>query len=213
MKDRALVHAATASPANTGGNAAFPQDALNSSFRAFRDEGLLSPLISSGRNGLGGHQAIRSPAVLRLHPAFNELSLADWLINSESQGKLREVQEPILATKQGIVLAGFAEWSAAICAGQGEVVCIEFALTGDEALQLILTLHRPRSAWNDFTRTELALEQESYFQSKALANQVAGGKHKGFAILPRAEHVDVREEIANLAGVSSRTRRQGEDHS
>ncbi len=117
-----------------------------------------------------------------------------------------------MATKQGIVLAGFAEWSAAICAGQGEVVCIEFALTADEALQLILTLHRPRSAWNDFTRTELALEQESYFQSKALANQVAGGKHKGFAILPRAAHVDVREEIANLAGVSS-DRRQGEDYS
>ena len=62
----------------------------------------------------------------------------------------------------------------------------------------------PRTAWNDFTRTELALEQERYFQSKALANQTAGGKYKGLANLPKAEHIDVREKIANLAGVSPR---------
>jgi hypothetical protein len=154
---------------------------------------------------LGGHQVVRSLEALRLHPAFNELNLADWLIHSESQGKPQVVHEPILITNQGFVLAGFAEWHAAVCAGQGEIVCIEFALSADEALQLILTLHRPRTAWNDFTRTELALEQEACFQSKALANQIAGGKHKGLANLPKAEHIDVREEIANLAGVSSRT--------
>ena len=38
-----------------------------------------------GRNGLGGHQDVPSPGALRLHPAFNELNLADWLINSELQ--------------------------------------------------------------------------------------------------------------------------------
>jgi len=51
----------------------------------------------------------------------------------------------------------------------------------------------------------LALEQEPYFQSKALANQIAGGKHKGLANLPKAQHIDVREQIADLAGVSPRT--------
>jgi hypothetical protein len=172
---------------------------------AFRNEALLSPLISTGRNGLGGYQVVRSPGALRLHPAFNELNLADWLIHSESQGKPKDVHEPILITNQDILLAGFAEWHAAVCAGQGEIVCIEFALNADEALQLILTLHRPRVAWNDFTRTELALEQEPYFQAKALANQIAGGKHKGLANLPKAQHIDVREKIADLAGVSPRT--------
>ena len=140
-----------------------------------------------------------------MHPAFNELNLADWLIHSESQGKPQAVHEPILITNQGILLAGFAEWHAAVCAGQPEIDCIEFALNADEALQLILTLHRPRTAWNDFTQTELALEQEPCFQSKALANQTAGGKHKGLADLPKAQHIDVREKIADLAGVSSRT--------
>ena len=59
----------------------------------------------------------------------------------------------------GIILGGFAEWHAAACAGQVEIHCVEFELA-DEALQLTLTLHRPRTAWNGFTRTELALEQE-----------------------------------------------------
>jgi hypothetical protein len=51
----------------------------------------------------------------------------------------------------------------------------------------------------------LALEQEPYFQSKALANQIAGGKHKGLANLPKAQHIDVRRKTADLAGVSPRT--------
>ena len=51
----------------------------------------------------------------------------------------------------------------------------------------------------------MALEQEPYFQSKALANQIAGGKYKGLANLPKAQHIDVREKIADLAGVCSRT--------
>ena len=142
---------------------------LRSSVWALRNEALRSPLISTGRTGIGrGHQALRSPGELHLHSAFNELNLAGWLINTESQGKPQNVHEPILITHAGILLAGFAEWHAAVCAGQAEIDCVEFALNDDEALQLILTLHRPRTAWNDFTRTELALEQEPYFQSKLL---------------------------------------------
>lgn len=131
--------------------------------------------------------------------------MAGWLIHSESEAKPFDVHEPILITGSGVILAGFAEWHAAVCAGQAAIDCTEFALNDDAALQLILTLHRPRAAWNDFTRTELALEQERYFQSKALANQIAGGKYKGLANLPKAQHIDVREKIADLAGVSPRT--------
>jgi hypothetical protein len=172
---------------------------------SIRKVSLDEPLLSTERNGLRGNQAVHSPEALRLHPAFNELNLAGWLINSEVRGKSRTVHEPILITRTGIILGGFAEWHAAVCAGQAEIHCVEFELDTDEALQLILTLHRPRTAWNDFTRTELALEQEPYFQSKALANQISGGKHKGLANLPEAQHIDVREKIADLAAVSPRT--------
>lgn len=205
MKGPSSVNASSDSPVGPDRHILACPSELRQSVSAFRNEALLSPLISTGRNGLGGHQVVRSSGALRLHPAFNELNLADWLIHPESQGKPKDVHEPILITNQDILLAGFAEWHAAVCAGQGEIVCIEFALNADEALQLILTLHRPRTAWNDFTRTELALEQEPYFQSKALANQIAGGKHKGLANLPKAQHIDVREKISDLAGVSPRT--------
>ena len=83
MKDRASIHTAVASATNADRVAAFSQDSLGSSARAFRDEALLSPLISTGRNGLGGHQSVRSPGALRLHPAFNELNLADWLCTAD----------------------------------------------------------------------------------------------------------------------------------
>jgi hypothetical protein len=128
------AHPAAASSVKTERSAAVSEGTLGPSARAFRDEALLSPLISTGRNGLGGHQAIRSPGALALHPAFSELNLADWLIHSESQGKPQAVHEPILITNQGILLAGFAEWHAAVCAGQGEIICIEFAMNADEAL-------------------------------------------------------------------------------
>jgi hypothetical protein len=146
----------------------------------------------------------RSPQALRLPPAFIKLNLAEWLINSESQGKPNGIREPILITHTGTLISGFAEWHASVFAGHAEIDCIEFALNDDNAFQLLMTLHRPRPSWNAFTRTELALEQEQYFQSRALANQVAGGQHKGLANLPKAEHIDVRQEIANLAGVCPR---------
>jgi hypothetical protein len=205
MKDRPSTNASAASPAILDTQVVATPGELRPSTQAFRDDALVSPHISVGRNGLRGHHVLRSPGALRLHPAFNDLNLSGWLINSELQGKLQDVHEPILITRPGIILGGFAEWHAAVCAGQAEIDCIEFELDADEALQLSLALHRPRAAWNDFIRIELALEQEPYFQSKALANQIAGGKHKGLANLPRAEHIDVRGKIADFAGVSPRT--------
>jgi hypothetical protein len=205
MKIRPSMDASVATPASPERQIPAMSGELRASTQAFRDEVLLSPLIPVGRNGLVSTKAVRSPGALRLHPAFNDLNLSGWLINSELQGKPQDVHEPILITRTGIILGGFAEWHAAVCAGQPEIDCTEFELDADEALRLILDLHRPRAAWNDFTRTELALEQEPYFQSKALANQVAGGKHKGLANLPKAQPVDVRENIADLAGVCSRT--------
>jgi hypothetical protein len=205
MNDRSSMNPSAAAAASPDRQILTQPGELRPSVSALRHSALLSPLISAGRNGLVSTKAVRSPGALRLHPAFNDLNLSGWLINSELQGKPQDVHEPMLITRTGIILGGFAEWHAAVCAGQPKIDCTEYALNDDEALQLILTLHRPRAAWNDFTRTELALEQEPYFQSKALANQIAGGKHKGLADLPKAQHIDVREKIADLAGVSSRT--------
>src|ERR1041385_9110885 len=93
-----------------------------------RKEPLYAPLLSTGRNGLVPTKAVRSPGALRLHPAFNDLNLSAWLINRELHGKPQDIHEPILITQAGIILAGFAEWHASVCAGQPEINCTEFAL-------------------------------------------------------------------------------------
>jgi hypothetical protein len=50
----------------------------------------------------------------------------------------------------------------------------------------------------------LALTLESNLQQRALDNMRAGGKYKGSANLPEAQHIDVHEEIARAAGVGER---------
>jgi hypothetical protein len=69
---------------------------------------------------------------------------------------------------------------------------------------MILILQQSRSAWNAFTRVKIALQQKSYLQAKAHANQVAGGKDKGWTNLPEATPIEVRQEIAYLAGACPR---------
>jgi hypothetical protein len=50
----------------------------------------------------------------------------------------------------------------------------------------------------------LALKLELYYQQRALDNMRAGGKYKGSADLPEAQHIEVRQEIANIAEVGAR---------
>src|SRR5262249_18857572 len=64
--------------------------------------------------------------------------------------------------------------------------------------------HRSRRGWNNFVRIRLALRLEPYLRQKALDNMRAGGRHKGLANLPDLERIDVRQEIAAVAGVGAR---------
>jgi hypothetical protein len=154
-----------------------------------------------------GSRVLRSPTQLRLHPTLVRLKLIDAAVelNQAVLAQGRSAPEPILITATGIIISGFREWDEAVNDGRPQVDCIECSLSEEEALESIVIQHRPRRGWNNFTRVRVALELEPHFQRKALANQIAGGKLKGSANLPKAEHIEVREEIANIAGVSGRT--------
>jgi hypothetical protein len=143
---------------------------------------------------------------MRLHPIFLKLNLAGTLINFAVYGRKPHwsVAEPVLITSSGIVISGVREWHAALSEGRPVLSCTEYELSDDEALQLILTLQQSRGAWNAFTRIQIALQQEPYLQARARANQIAGGTNKGSVNLPEGRHIDVREEIAYLAGASPR---------
>jgi hypothetical protein len=167
-------------------------------------ERLQVPLVSGGKDLLG--TPAYPPVQLRLHPVFTQLGLVGTLINRTVYGRRppEAVPEPILITSSGIVISGTREWHAAVSEGRQAVKCTEYQLSDDEALQMILILQQSRGVWNAFTRVQIALQQEPYLQAKAHANQVLGGKDKGSANLPEARQIEVRQEIAYLAGACPR---------
>ena len=79
---------------------------------------------------------------------------------------------------------------------------MEYELTERESLYWLLERHRRSSGLNDFIRILLALELEPWLKNKARLNQQIGGQDKGSSKLTEAETVDVRSEIASVAGVS-----------
>ena len=149
---------------------------------------------------------VRVTERLRIHPAVEELCLSDVVdeINETARLKDRPLLEPILITMNGTILAGFGRWRLAVLEGKREVHCLEHPISEEESLQFILNHHKPRRGWNAFVRIRLALTMESSLQKKALDNMRAGGKYKGWANLPEAQHLDVRQQIAHTAGVGVR---------
>jgi len=157
-------------------------------------------------NQAGGRPVVRSPENLRLHRALAELNLIDVVeeLNEAARLKDQSPAEPILITTSGTILAGFGRWRLAVFEGRHEVHCIEYPISEEESLQFILSHHKPRRGWNAFVRIRLALTLEPDLQQRALDNMRAGGKCKGLANLPAAQHMDVRQQIADAAGVGTR---------
>ncbi len=148
-----------------------------------------------------------SPKQLHLHPALHEIGLHDGvaqLDQAAKSGSKPVATEPVLITMTGIVLSGFGRWQLANCEAWPQINCIEYPLDERQALEFILRQHQVRRGWNAFVRVELALKLEPSFQREALANQQAGGKYKGLAILPEAQQIDVRKKVAESAGVCAR---------
>jgi hypothetical protein len=109
-----------------------------------------------------------------------------------------------LIALDGTILAGFGRWRLAVFEHISEIYCIEYSLSPDDSLAFILGHHQTQRGWNDFIRIRLALTLKPSFQLAALHNMRAGGKYKGLANLPEAHRVDVRQRIANMAGVCPR---------
>lgn len=151
-----------------------------------------------------GHPVVRNPAQLRLHPALDEIGeICVEELNAAARLKNVSLSEPISITPSGTILAGIGAWQLALFEQKQEVQCIEYRVAEDDILSCMLTRYWPRHRWNAFVRIRLAQTLESALQQKALENMRAGGKYKGSTNLPKADRIDVREEIAKLAGTGS----------
>lgn len=166
--------------------------------------------IEQKRND-GQEDGIRSQLVtrplheLRPHPSYaqHQLSVsASQLSSLAGLGRLA-FREPIVITRNGIVVHGYARWELARRQGHPAILCLEYDLTDEEALRWLIQSHRPSRGLNSYGRVLLALDLEPSLQERARANQQAGGQSKGSSHLTEAHRIDVRSEIALIAGVST----------
>jgi hypothetical protein len=163
------------------------------------------PEAHSVNGRIQGRPVVRSPEELHVHPALLELHGLDIAVELNEAERTRDhLTTPVAITSEGTILSGFGRWRSKLLHGEPEVQCIEYALAEEDSLQFILVNHKPQRGWNAFVRTCLAIKLEPYFQHRALDNMRAGGKYKGSAKLPNPQHIDVRRQIAAIAGVGAR---------
>ena len=141
---------------------------------------------------------------IRPHPSYTRHNLAVHACQLSAVAELGDLafREPLEITHEGIIFAGFAQWTLARLQARPTVACIEYEMSQEVALQYLIQRHHPSSGLNDFNRICLSLELEAFLTAKARANQQAGGRNKGSSNLTRGESLDIRKEIARIAGVS-----------
>jgi hypothetical protein len=176
-----------------------------SELSVFRNQDDLRP-HTTALSRAEGRPVVRPPTELHLHPALENLGWAGLIqeFNNAANSAVPSMHDPILIARDGTVLAGFGRWRLAVFEQTPEIYCIEHALNTDESLAFILTHHQTQRGWNAFVRIRLALTLKPSLQTVALNNMRSGGKHKGLANLPEAHHVDVRQQVADMAGACPR---------
>lgn len=145
------------------------------------------------------------------HPSYVKHQLAvsaEQLTALSALGDLA-FEQPIMVTQTGIVIDGYARWELARQQGRQNVLCLVYLLNEEESLRRLVLSHRPSRGFNGYCRSLLALDLEPSLREKARINQQVGGQKKG-AYLTEAQKVDVRSELATLAGVSTGNIRKAE---
>jgi hypothetical protein len=154
-----------------------------------------------------GRTVVRSLQELRIHPVLEEIGFCAVLPELQEVLRCQDTmmpEQPILVTQNGVILAGFGRWRMAVSRQLPSIECLEYTLTDDDALQFMLSLQKRGNRWNAFIRIRLALRLEETLQQRAVTNMQMGGRYKGSATLPKAAQIDVREQIAAIAGAGGR---------
>jgi hypothetical protein len=142
---------------------------------------------------------------LRPHPSYvrHQLSVSAAQLSALATLGSLVFREPIVTNRNGTIIDGYARWDLARHQDRQTILCLEYDLTEQEALQWLIQSHRPSRGLSAFHRVLLALDLEPSLQELARSNQRIGGQNKGLANLTEAQRVDVRSDIAAIAGVSS----------
>jgi hypothetical protein len=82
--------------------------------------------------------------------------------------------EPLMITRDRIVIDGYARWELAKELKRPLMHCIEYDLPETEALEWLLQRHRRSNGFNDYSRIMLALELELELEERAPATRRNG---------------------------------------
>ena len=148
---------------------------------------------------------VRSLDELRRHPSYvrHQLSVSAPQLSALTELGDLAFHQPIVISRNGTVVDGYARWELARRQGRQTIICLEYDLTEEEALRWLIQSHRPLRGLNAFCRTLLAQDLAPSLQEVARANQRIGGQSKGSSSLTEAQKVNVRSKTAATAGVSS----------
>ena len=142
---------------------------------------------------------------LHPHPSYVRHRCSVSAAQLSALAALRDLafQQPIVITRDRWIIDGYARWQLARQKGLTTILCIEHDLDEEEALRWLIQSHRPSRGLNAYRRVVLALDLEPCLRERARANQQAAGQSKGSSHLTGAHRIDVRSEIASIAGVST----------
>ena len=142
---------------------------------------------------------------LHLHASYvkHQLSASASQLTALSELGDLAFEQPIIVTKTGTVIDGYARWELARRQGRQSILCLEYELSDEEALRRLILSHRPLRGFNSYCRSLLALDLESYLRERARLNQKIGGQKKGASDLTEAQKVDVRSEMAAISKVAA----------
>lgn len=143
---------------------------------------------------------------LRPHPAMVQCNLLPSAVQLEPLHKagMRVFELPLLICHDGTIIDGYKRWMIARDLGHPTLLCTVLDKSEEDALRLILENARSRNYLNPFCRFALALTLVEPLAAQARENRVLGGRKKQLAKLPKDQKIDVRKEVARLAGSGER---------
>jgi hypothetical protein len=109
------------------------------------------------------------------------------------------LSEPLTLTRQKTIIDGHKRWFVARERRIATLPCVMLAISDDEALDQILARASAKNWWKPCRRICLALTREEALRERARENQRTGGRKKDPSTLTKAQHIEVRGEIARMA--------------
>ena len=163
----------------------------------------------SGRGDTPARPRLVRRKVSDLHPwpGFEDVRkpLAPQKLYVMAESGEAAFREPILVTPNGTVLDGYARWTLARQQGRETMECIEHTFpTEEDALRFFLQRHTSHSdSLTPFSRVVLAMELKELIRERARENQRTRSGSQLPSKLTQGGAINVRQEIARLAGVSA----------